>query len=89
MCPTRDKLNKNQLLSYIKFGVENNLNESIYKYGYIYDGENKIDEVMVSFFKSPFSYTTENVVEINCHGGNVVIRKILVNFIVNIHLFSF
>lgn len=54
-----------------------NPDPNVIKYGYIYDGEKKIDEVMVSFFKAPFSYTTENVVEINCHGGTVVIRKIL------------
>ena len=52
-------------------------NSNVIKYGYIFDGEIKIDEVMVSFFKSPYSYTTENVVEINCHGGTVVIRRIL------------
>ena len=50
---------------------------NVIKYGHIFDGEEKIDEVMVSFFKSPYSYTTENVVEINCHGGTVVMRKIL------------
>ena len=50
---------------------------NVIKYGYIYDNKEKIDEVMVSFFKAPFSYTKENVVEINCHGGIVVVRKIL------------
>ena len=41
--------------------------------------ENKsiIDEVLVSFFKKPHSYTTEDMCEINSHGGNIVIRKIL------------
>jgi len=40
-------------------------------YGHIYDPETNdvIDEVLVSIFKSPKSYTTEDVVEINCHGG--------------------
>jgi len=52
-------------------------NSNVIKYGYVFDGEIKIDEVMVSFFKAPYSYTTENVVEINCHGGNVVMRRIL------------
>ena len=49
------------------------------KYGYIVDSETKekIDEVLVSFFKSPKSYTTENMCEINSHGGIVVERKIL------------
>lgn len=46
-------------------------------YGFIYDGEELIDEVMVSLMKSPHSYTTEDVVEINCHGGIVVINRIL------------
>ena len=56
---------------------------NVIKYGYIYDDDKKIDEVMVSFFKAPFSYTKENVVEINCHGGIVVIRKILDKVIEN------
>jgi len=46
-------------------------------YGHIMDGENVIDEVLVSLMKSPNTYTTENVVEINCHGGSVPIRRIL------------
>ncbi len=48
------------------------------KYGYILDDkENIIDEVLVSYFKSPKSYTTENMCEINSHGGNVIMKKIL------------
>ena len=48
------------------------------KYGHILDGEkNIVDEVLVSFFKAPKSYTTENMCEINTHGGIVVLRKIL------------
>ena len=47
------------------------------KYGYIYDKDNVIDEVLVSYFKAPKSYTTENMCEINSHGGNVIVRKIL------------
>ena len=42
----------------------------------VYNGE-VIDEVLVSVMKAPHSYTKENVVEINCHGGVVVINKIL------------
>lgn len=45
-------------------------------YGYIYDGENMIDEVLVSIFKAPKTYTKEDVVEINCHGGMFVTNKI-------------
>ena len=49
------------------------------KYGYIVDVEKKkkIDEVLVSFFKNPKSYTKEDMCEINSHGGVIVERKIL------------
>lgn len=47
------------------------------KYGKITDGEEIIDEVLVSYFVAPKSYTTENMCEINSHGGTVVIKKIL------------
>ena len=47
------------------------------KYGNIVEGENIIDEVLVSYFKAPKSYTTENMCEINSHGGNIVLKKIL------------
>ena len=49
------------------------------KYGNIINPENNkiIDEVLVSYFKAPKSYTTENMCEISSHGGIVVLRKIL------------
>lgn len=48
------------------------------KYGKIVDNFGKIvDEVLVSFFLAPKSYTTENMCEINTHGGTVVMNKIL------------
>lgn len=46
-------------------------------YGYIYDEDKIIDEVMVAVMKSPNSYTTEDTVEIDCHGGILVMRRIL------------
>ncbi len=46
-------------------------------YGYIYDGDTLIDEVLVLIMKGPHSYTTEDVVEIDCHGGVVVMKKLL------------
>lgn len=49
------------------------------KYGHIINlqtGE-KIDEVLVSYFKNPKSYTTENMCEINSHGGTIIERQIL------------
>ncbi len=47
------------------------------KYGYIMNQEKIVDEVLVSYFKAPRSYTTENMCEINSHGGNVVMNRIL------------
>lgn len=48
------------------------------KYGNIIDENKKIvDEVLVSYFKAPKSYTTENMCEINTHGGVVILRNIL------------
>lgn len=47
------------------------------RYGHIYDEDELIDEVLVSYFKAPNSYTGEDVCEINCHGGNLVVRRIL------------
>ena len=46
-------------------------------YGHIYDGDEVVDEVMVSFFKNPHSYTREDICEINTHGGTIVMKKIL------------
>lgn len=46
-------------------------------YGYIYDGEQVVDEVLVMVMKGPHSYTGENTVEIDCHGGVLAMRKVL------------
>ena len=46
-------------------------------YGYIYDEDELIDEVMVAVMRCPHSYTTEDTVEINCHGGILVMNRIL------------
>ncbi len=47
------------------------------KYGHIIDNQNVIDEVLVSYYKAPNSYTKENMCEINSHGGIVIMNKIL------------
>lgn len=49
------------------------------KYGYINEinSENKIDEVIISYMKGPRSFTAEDVVEVNCHGGVVSTNKVL------------
>ena len=46
-------------------------------YGFIVDGEEILDEVMVAIMKAPNSYTKEDTVEINCHGGVLIMQKIL------------
>ena len=47
------------------------------KYGNIVENDQIIDEVLVSYFKAPKSYTAENMCEINSHGGVVIMNKIL------------
>ena len=52
------------------------------RHGYVFDNDEKgkqsiVDEVMVSTFRAPKSYTREDVVEINCHGGVLVTKKVL------------
>ena len=46
-------------------------------YGYIVDGDETIDEVLVMVMKGPHSFTGEDTVEINCHGGVYVVKRIL------------
>lgn len=46
-------------------------------YGHVYDGDQLLDECIVLIMKGPHSYTAEDVAEIQCHGGIVVMKKIL------------
>lgn len=46
-------------------------------YGYVVDGEEVVDEVMLLIMKAPRSYTCEDTIEIDCHGGVLVMKKIL------------
>lgn len=48
-----------------------------FNYGFIHDGEKVIDESMIVRMKAPKTYTCEDVVEINCHGGQFVTQKVL------------
>ena len=52
-------------------------------YGYIIDGSKKIDEVLISWFEGPNTFTGENIVEINAHGGivntNTILQLLLAN----------
>lgn len=58
-------------------GKEVNIKPNTINYGYIVDRDEIIDEVLVSFFKSPKSFTTENMCEINSHGGIIIMNRIL------------
>ena len=49
--------------------------------GHIFDGDSLLDEVLVSLFKNPKSYTGEDVIEISCHGSHYIQTKILQLFI--------
>lgn len=67
-CIYRDKNNNRVLKEYKKNTIH---------YGFIYEGEELVDEVMVSVMKKPHSFTAEDTVEINCHGGVLVMKRIL------------
>lgn len=63
-----------------KAGVKERLSDAkshTIHYGYIYDGSEKLDEVLVLIMKGPHSYTSEDTVEIDCHGGVLMVKKIL------------
>ena len=45
-------------------------------YGYIVDGKETIDEVLVSIMRAPRTFTGEDTVEINCHGGVYVVKRV-------------
>ena len=52
-------------------------------YGHIMDGDKIVDEVLVSVMKGPKSFTTEDIVEINCHGGIATTKKVLELLLLN------
>lgn len=52
-------------------------------FGYIVDGSKVIDQVLISVMKAPKTYTREDVVEINCHGGIAATNKVLELMILN------
>jgi tRNA modification GTPase len=51
--------------------------------GHLMDGEKIVDQVLVSIFKNPHSYTGENVVEISCHGSSYIQQEIIQLFLQN------
>ena len=59
------------------------LNDHAIHYGYVYDENEVIDEVLVMVMKGPHSFTGEDTVEINCHGGVYVVKRVLETVIKN------
>lgn len=53
------------------------VNSHTVHYGYIVDGEKTLDQVLVVVMKNPHSYTGEDTVEIDCHGGMLILQKVL------------
>ena len=60
-----------------KIFSKQNLEAGKIAHGWIHDNGKKIDEVLVLPFRTPHSYTGEDVIEIHCHGGVNVVRNIL------------
>ncbi len=63
--------------------VSDELNHKTLSHGLIYEDEEVLDEVLISYFKSPHSYTGEDMVEITCHGGVFLSERILNHLIKN------
>lgn len=57
--------------------VLNNFESHKLYLGYFYSNDRLIDEVLVSYFKSPTSYTSEDIIEISCHGSEFIQQKIM------------
>ena len=69
-----DKLYRNKNGDQVKLS---NARSHTVHYGFIYDGDEKVDEALVLVMKGPHSYTAEDTVEIDCHGGILMVKKIL------------
>jgi tRNA modification GTPase len=54
-----------------------NVRDRYQYFGQIYDGDTLLDEVLVSYFKAPHSYTGEDVVEISCHGSEFIQAQVV------------
>ncbi len=68
----------NKIFSPSKYKSIKDIPSNSISYGHIIDSNKEIiDEVLVSIMKAPHSYTREDVIEINCHGGPVPLRRIL------------
>ena len=61
----------------------NKVNSHTINYGYIVDGDEIVDEVLVSVMRAPKTFTAEDVVEINCHGGIATTNRVLELLLLN------
>ena len=60
-----------------KISNKSDFKHNIITHGWIMDGDKKVDEVLILPFRNPKSYTGEDVIEIHCHGGVNIVKKIL------------
>jgi len=67
----------NKIFSSKNFQNESGLKSNIVYYGKIKDGKKILDEVLLSYFQSPRSYTGEDVIEISCHGSEYIQKSII------------
>ena len=66
-----------EILSHIFTHDLTNVQPNTIRYGHIKDGADMIDEVLVSIFRAPHSYTGEDCAEISCHGSRYILNKVL------------
>ncbi|WP_153368569.1 tRNA uridine-5-carboxymethylaminomethyl(34) synthesis GTPase MnmE [Candidatus Phytoplasma sacchari] len=87
------RVSGNQAISKINKIFTNKKNKNLLEvdshtihHGFIFDENNQVlDEVLVSIFKKPYSFTGENVVEINCHGG-ILLTQLLLDRILSLKI---
>ena len=72
-----------EILSHVFTKDISNAQPNTIHYGYIKDGTEVVDEVLVSVFRAPHSYTGEDSVEISCHGSRYILNKVLALLIAN------
>ena len=73
----------NKIFKPMKVGTDLSLEIRKLIYGHVFEDDKLIDEVLITYMKSPHTFTREDVVEINCHGGYISVRKILESVIRN------
>ena len=72
-----------EILSHVFSKEISNAQPNTIHYGNIKDGTKVVDEVLVSVFRAPHSYTGEDSVEISCHGSRYILNKVLALLIAN------